>query len=277
MDLSRVRHQPKWMKDYVEISEACLSEKTPTKKRSISAVTVETQKKMAELSLAPASKKVKPLRNRAQNSNKPLESRRHLTLARKKIRYVPLAFLPKKNEESWKRSTRLYKRLETKEASAAYIRSKLYKTAKKAKELIEKVGNDDFLTEKFSVVPFKGKGLGLKAVKPIEKDEVITFYGGEIVDTSLRNPDDFQDNHYLFGLPQEGFCIDGEVYGSHGSIVNHGKKPNAFAFLLEEDDMPTQVAYIASRAIKPGDPIEINYDEGRKSPLFFDATGEELK
>jgi hypothetical protein len=254
MDLSRVRHQPRWMEDYQPTSQVgSLSKKTCEKKRDISEV------------------------SRTENIVKSPERSCHITLVRKKIRYVPLAFLPKKNEESWKRSTRLYKRSQTKEEIDAYKTSKLYKTTKKTKELVEKLGNDDFLTEKFSVTPFKGKGLGLKAVKPIEKDEVITFYGGEIVDTSLRNPDDFEDNHYLFGLPQEGFCIDGEVYGSDGSIVNHGKKPNAFAFLLEEDDMPTQVAYIASRAIKPGDPIEINYDEGRKSPLFFDATGEELK
>jgi hypothetical protein len=93
---------------------------------------------------------------------------------------------------------------------------------------------------------------------------------------SQRPPINFEHNHYLFGLPQEGFCIDGEFYCSHASLVNHGKKPNAFAFLYEEDEKPSQIAYIAKERIDPGDDIEINYDDGRDSPLFFKATGEKF-
>ncbi len=48
-------------------------------------------------------------------------------------------------------------------------------------------------------------------------------------------------------------------------------------FLFEEDDKPMQVSYIARKAIKPGDPIEINYDEGRDSPLFFTTADVDLK
>ncbi|MBM3194101.1 MAG: SET domain-containing protein [Chlamydiae bacterium] len=202
------------------------------------------------------------------------ESKRHLTELGKNIHYTPLAFLPEKTKASWERSTRACKRISSSEEIEKYRKSRLYAKAKKVKELIEKRKNDDFLTKKFSVTSCGKKGLGLRAAQPIKAGEVITFYGGKIVDVSQRVPKDFEHNHYLFGLPQEGFCIDGEFHCSHGSVVNHGKKPNAFAFLFEEDDEPTQVAYIASKPINPGDEIEINYDDGRVSPLFFEATGE---
>jgi SET domain-containing protein len=94
------------------------------------------------------------------------------------------------------------------------------------------------------------KGLGLFALEPIPAREPIIEYSGPIIPAEER----FRiGGKYLFKLDKNR-AIDGRSRGNLARYINHACRPNAIAFIEDE-----QVWIWSRRKIQAGEEITINY------------------
>jgi SET domain-containing protein len=107
-------------------------------------------------------------------------------------------------------------------------------------------------------------GLGLFAVAPIAKGDIIVEYEGPRIPTSLaRELDRRRANKYLFEIDTR-WTIDGSARSNLARYANHACKPNAEAQLVRG-----RMLYRAVKRIRPGEEITIDYGEEHVQ-LYFD-------
>jgi hypothetical protein len=107
-------------------------------------------------------------------------------------------------------------------------------------------------------------GLGLFAVAPIGKGDIIVEYEGPRIPTALaRELDRHRANKYLFEIDWR-WTIDGSGRGNVARYVNHACRPNAEAALVRG-----RMLYRAVKRIRPGEEITIDYGEEHVQ-LYFD-------
>jgi SET domain-containing protein len=100
-------------------------------------------------------------------------------------------------------------------------------------------------------------GLGLFAVKPIKKGELIAYYRGRIISNEEA---DKLWTKYLFELNSR-WTVDGSNRRNTARYINHGCRPNA-----ETDVKKHKIIITAIKNIQPGE--EITYNYGR---AYFNA------
>lgn len=100
-------------------------------------------------------------------------------------------------------------------------------------------------------------GLGLFALEPIKRGQLIIEYTGERISMDEA---DRRGGQYLF-IVTDTLVIDGKGREHTARYINHACTPNAEAEHDEEDD---RIYIRAKRRIEPGE--EITYDYG---PDFF--------
>lgn len=93
-------------------------------------------------------------------------------------------------------------------------------------------------------------GLGLFAMKRIEKGTIIAQYWGRRVRTHVA--DDI-NSKYLFEVNSR-WTVDGATRRNVARYINHGCRPNA-----EPDIIKGKIFIRAKKAIEPGDEITYNY------------------
>ena len=107
-------------------------------------------------------------------------------------------------------------------------------------------------------------GLGLFAIAPIAKGDIIVEYLGPRIPTSLaRELDRRRANKYLFEIDRR-WTIDGSARENLARYVNHACSPNAEAVLLRG-----RMVYRAAKRIRAGEEITIDYGEEHVQ-LYFD-------
>lgn len=269
MDQARLKSAPYWMSDY---AVSFNGEQAPS--RCETTVVVKRAPSLEGRVDKPNFKLRKKFRDSEATS---FTVRTHFSWRAKSITYMPTAFISEPDQVKWNRDCRLYRQTIPLKEVALYEGTPLYKNVKKAMDQIRADGNDNFLTGRLEVARSPGKGLGVFALKTIKPNSLISFYGSQIRYISQKDIDDFSSNHYLFALPIDDWYADGESFRSLAGMVNHSKDPNVFAYVFEETGSPTQIAYVTTKVIKVGEELFINYDDTRKVPLFFKATGETAK
>ena len=107
-------------------------------------------------------------------------------------------------------------------------------------------------------------GLGLFAVAPIAKGDIIVEYEGPRIPTSLaRELDRRRANKYLFEIDTR-WTIDGSARSNLVRYANHACKPNAEAVLRRG-----RMMFRAVKDIAAGAEITIDYGEEHVQ-LYFD-------
>lgn len=96
-------------------------------------------------------------------------------------------------------------------------------------------------------------GLGLFAAEPIEKDEFVIEYTGEIISTEEA---DKRGGEYLFEISSRR-TIDGKGRDNIARYINHSCDPNC-----ETEIRNGRVYVFAIRDIEPGE--ELTYDYGEE-------------
>lgn len=110
------------------------------------------------------------------------------------------------------------------------------------------------LTPKKVSVKRSRTGLGLFAVKEIEKGDFIIEYTGRPI--TKAEEDKLAGTRYLFEINSR-LTIDGSARSNIARYVNHSCRPNA-----EVDIKKGRVLIFARKKIKPGE--EITYDYGQE-------------
>lgn len=95
-------------------------------------------------------------------------------------------------------------------------------------------------------------GLGLFALVPFKKDDLIIEYTGETISAAEANR---RGGKYLFELNDE-WTIDGKTRDNIARYINHSCRPNCEPILSEDE---TQVHIHAKRNIAPGEELTYNY------------------
>ncbi len=109
-------------------------------------------------------------------------------------------------------------------------------------------------------------GLGLFAVAPIGKGDIIVEYLGPRIPISLaRELDRRRANKYLFEIDCR-WTIDGKARSNLARYVNHACRPNAEAVLMRG-----RMVYRAVKRILPGEEITIDYGEEHVQLYFADG------
>lgn len=102
-------------------------------------------------------------------------------------------------------------------------------------------------------------GKGVFALVPLEPDDIIIEYKGEVIDwpeALRRHPHDpSQPNHTFYFHVDEQHVIDANVGGNSARWINHACEPNC-----EADEADGRIFIKALRAIAPGE--ELFYDYG---------------
>lgn len=102
-------------------------------------------------------------------------------------------------------------------------------------------------------------GLGLKSLRKFKvEQEIIEYTGRHITDDDL----DDETNLYLFQLNETNY-IDGSDHSNLARYINHSCKPNAQAFVSDDEK---HITIEAIKTIKRGDEIVIDYGQE-----YFDA------
>lgn len=97
-------------------------------------------------------------------------------------------------------------------------------------------------------------GLGLFAITPFKKGDLVIEYTGEIIREAEANR---RGGKYLFEL-NDDWTIDGKSRENIARYINHSCKPNCYP---ELNDGETKVFIYAKRKIAPGE--ELTYDYGK--------------
>jgi len=109
-------------------------------------------------------------------------------------------------------------------------------------------------------------GLGLFAVVPIGKGDIIIEYAGARIPTRLAQElDRRRANKYLFEIDGR-WTIDGSSRDNVARYVNHACNPNAEAELVRG-----RMLFRATRRIRPGEEITIDYGEEHMQLYFRDG------
>lgn len=103
-----------------------------------------------------------------------------------------------------------------------------------------------------------GAGLGLFAEEPIQRDDFIIEYTGELITSDEA---DERDSKYLFDINSK-WVIDGKPRINLAGYINHSCKPNCET---EVDERKKRIYIYAKRNIKAGE--ELAYDYGKS---YFD-------
>ena len=102
-------------------------------------------------------------------------------------------------------------------------------------------------------------GLGLKALRDFAVAEDLIEYMGRRISVEDANQ---RPNKYLFHL-NETTCLDGSDRSNLARYINHSCRPNAQAFVSEDE---RRITIEAIEPIKKGDEIVIDYGQE-----YFDA------
>ena len=101
-------------------------------------------------------------------------------------------------------------------------------------------------------------GKGVFALKPIEADETLIEYVGEVItwkEALRRHPHDPSDpNHTFYFHIDDGHVIDALYGGNASRWINHSCDPNC-----EADEVGGRVFIKALRRIEPGEELNYNY------------------
>lgn len=107
-------------------------------------------------------------------------------------------------------------------------------------------------------------GLGLFAVTPFKRGELVIEYWGKIISDEAAEK---KGGKYLFDLDDTPFTIDGTPYENTARYINHSCKPNC-----EPIQDGKRIFIHAMRAIEPGE--ELTYDYGKQYyNLMFKENG----
>jgi uncharacterized protein len=110
-------------------------------------------------------------------------------------------------------------------------------------------------------------GLGLFAVKPIERRAyVITYWGRRIPTREAHGRERTSGAKYMFEIDRR-WTIDGSSRRNLGRYINHSCRPNTEALLRKG-----KIVFTALRDIAPGEEITLDYGE-EYFDLFIRATG----
>lgn len=122
------------------------------------------------------------------------------------------------------------------------------------------------LTARFQLFRTRGKGWGIRTLRPIPKGTYVCEYIGEII--SDCEADHREDDSYLFDLDNkdgETFCIDARHYGNVARFINHMCVPNlqpVRVFIDHQDLHFPRIAFFANRDIAAEE--ELGFDYGEK-------------
>ncbi len=97
-------------------------------------------------------------------------------------------------------------------------------------------------------------GLGLFAITPFQKGDLVIEYTGETISEPEANR---RGGKYLFEL-NDNWTIDGKGHSNTARYINHSCKPNCYP---ELNNTETKVFIFAKRKIAPGE--ELTYDYGK--------------
>jgi uncharacterized protein len=110
-------------------------------------------------------------------------------------------------------------------------------------------------------------GLGLFAVTKITRRTTIVAYSGLLIrNEEADERERLYNSRYMFYLDRH-WTIDGTTRRNLGRYVNHSCEPNA-----EPVKRKRRIVFVASRVIKPGEEITIDYGE-EYYEHFFKARG----
>jgi uncharacterized protein len=102
------------------------------------------------------------------------------------------------------------------------------------------------------VIKRSSAGLGLFAVEPFQKGELVIEYTGETISDEEAQK---RGGKYLFEL-NDNFTIDGRGRENVARYINHSCAPNCYPQLNEEE---TKVFIYAKRKIRPSEELTFNY------------------
>jgi hypothetical protein len=112
-------------------------------------------------------------------------------------------------------------------------------------------------------------GLGLFAVAPIKNRQFIVRYSGPLVAAKVADRlERYRRNKFLFEVNKQ-WCIDGTTRKNLARYVNHSCRPNVDAVIRRGT---RRVDYVASRRIKPGEEITVDYGKDYME-MFFERDG----
>jgi len=111
------------------------------------------------------------------------------------------------------------------------------------------------MPQRFLRVGRSRTGLGLFAIKPIEKKAYIATYRGRLINNADAEARERRGSRYLFELNSR-WTIDGSSRRNVARYANHSCRPNA-----EAVERKRKIVLVARRRIKAGE--EITYDYGK--------------
>lgn len=114
---------------------------------------------------------------------------------------------------------------------------------------------------KIKVAPLGNKGLGVIALEPIKKDELIERCPIVMMtkgDGIWANEKAKKLRYYILALTDTIFC---QIFG-YGSFYNHSKTPNCQIFYKSIKDLRKNrhLEFFASRDIRAGEELTIDYN-----------------
>lgn len=107
-----------------------------------------------------------------------------------------------------------------------------------------------------STIPGAGKGLFTKV--PIEIEETIGYYQGEVITIDQLNQGKYSGSEYLMYVCANHVIVGEGPRANYTRYINHSTKPNAF--LVISTRWKT-ARFEAIRPIKPAEEIFFNYGE----------------
>ncbi len=107
-----------------------------------------------------------------------------------------------------------------------------------------------------STIPGAGKGLFSKV--PIEIEETIGYYNGEIITVDQLNSGCHSGSEYLMFVSANHIIVGEGPKANYTRYINHSNKPNAY---LVVSTRWKSARFEAIRKINPGEEIFFNYGE----------------
>ncbi|KAG5671046.1 hypothetical protein PVAND_001264 [Polypedilum vanderplanki] len=129
----------------------------------------------------------------------------------------------------------------------------------------KKLSNNE--TPQLGLFDTKTRGIGVKALEEIQKDNFIIEYIGEIIDEKEKNErlKKFPKVSYIYTLTKSVF-IDAHFKSNFSRFVNHSCEPNAYTRIIFVNGFPRLGIY-ALRTIKKNEEVLIDYGWGEGNEL----------
>jgi uncharacterized protein len=102
-----------------------------------------------------------------------------------------------------------------------------------------------------------GKGIGMFAVEPIERDEVLAVWGGYVVTTKERHELPEEAEHHTIQIENDLHLTSGLLNNS-ADYFNHSCDPNL--------GLRGQIALVAMRSIGVGEEVTFDYAMSESDP-----------